>query len=99
MILSVPIGQEATMKSLLGAVTAVALAFTAGVALAEEASGEITSIDTTTKMFTVGEKTFQWSENATGVKLEELEEGDMVKIMYEANQDGHNDVMMLEKEE
>ena len=87
------------MRSLLGAVTAVALTLTAGVALAEEASGEITNIDAATNMFTVGEKTFQWSENATGVKLEELQEGDKVKIMYEANQDGHNDVMMLEKEE
>jgi len=98
MILSVPFGQESTMRNLLGAVTAVALALSAGVALADEASGEITNIDATTKMLTVGDKTFQWSENSTGVKLDELQEGDQVKIMYEANQDGHNDVMMIEKE-
>ena len=87
------------MRSLLGAVAAVALAFSAGVALADEASGEITNIDSTTKMLTVGEKTFQWSENATGAKLDELQECDKVKIMYEANQDGHNDIMMIEKEQ
>jgi hypothetical protein len=83
---------------MLGAATVAALAFTAGVALADEASGTITSIDAMTKMVTVGDKVFQLSENSTGVKLEELQEGDAVKIMYEANQDGHNDVMMIEKE-
>jgi hypothetical protein len=86
------------MRKMLGAVAAAALTLTAGVALADEAAGTITNIDATTKMLTVGDKVFQWSENATGVKLEELKEGDAVKIMYEANQDGHNDVMMIEKE-
>ena len=87
------------MRRILGAVAAAALAFTAGVALADEASGEVQNIDTTMKTFTVGDKTFQWSENSTGVKLDEIEEGDKVKIMYEANQDGHNDVQELTKEE
>ena len=86
------------MRKMLGAATVAALAFTAGVALADEAAGTITHIDATTKMLTVDEKVFQWSENSTGVKLEELKKGDQVKIMYEANQDGHNDVMMIEKE-
>jgi len=86
------------MRKILGAVAAAALTLSAGVALAEEATGTVQSIDATTKMLTVGDKTFQWSENATGVKLDELMEGDQVKIMYEANQDGHNDVMMIEKE-
>ena len=86
------------MRTMLGAVVAAALALTAGVALADEATGTVQNIDSTTKMLTVGDKTFQWSENSTGVKLEELKEGDQVKIMYEANQDGHNDVMMISKE-
>lgn len=86
------------MRKILGAVAAAALTLSAGVALAEEATGTVQSIDATTKMLTVGDKTFQWSENSTGVKLDELMEGDQVKIMYEANQDGHNDVMMIEKE-
>ena len=85
------------MRMLLGAVTAAALALTAGVALADEVSGKVQNIDTTTKMVTVGDKTFQWSENSTGVKLDELKEGDEVKVMYEANQDGHNDIMEIMK--
>ena len=85
------------MRMLLGAVTAAAMALTAGVALADEVSGKVQNIDTTTKMVTVGDKTLQWSENATGVKLDELKEGDEVKVMYEANQDGHNDIMEIMK--
>ena len=34
---------------------------------------------------------------ATGIKLDELEEGDQVKILYEPNRDGHNDVMEIMK--
>ncbi|HSA80982.1 MAG TPA: hypothetical protein VLE23_09170 [Geminicoccaceae bacterium] len=87
------------MKKILGAVAAAALAFTAGVALADEVSGEVQTIDATMKTFTIDEETFQWSENSTGVKLDELKEGDKVKVMFEANQDGHNDVMEIMKEE
>jgi len=85
------------MRKMLGAVTAAALALTAGIALADEVSGKVQNIDTTTKMVTVGDKTLQWSENSTGVKLDELKEGDEVKVMYEANQDGHNDIMEIMK--
>ena len=85
------------MRMLLGAVTAAAMALTAGIALADEVSGKVQNIDTTTKMVTVGDTTLQWSENATGVKLDELKEGDEVKVMYEANQDGHNDIMEIMK--
>jgi hypothetical protein len=84
---------------MLGAVTAAALAFAAGIASADEVSGEVQNIDATMKTFTVGDKTLQWSENSTGVKLDEIEEGDKVKVMFEANQDGHNDVMEIMKEE
>ena len=47
----------------------------------------------------VDDKPLQWSENSTGVKLDELKEGDKVKVMFEPNQDGHNDVMEIIKEE
>jgi Cu/Ag efflux protein CusF len=88
------------MRMLLGAVTAAALALSAGIALAdvEEVSGKVQNIDATTKMVTVGDKTLQWSENATGVKLDELKEGDDVKVRFEANPDGHNDIMEIMKE-
>ncbi len=87
------------MRRMLGVVTAAALAFTAGVALADEATGKIESIDQTTKTLTVGTQTFQWSdENSLGVKLKDLKAGDMVKIMYEPNQRKIPDVMSISKE-
>ncbi len=87
------------MRRMLGVVTAAALAFTAGVALADEATGKIESIDQTTHTLTVGSQTFQWSsENSLGVKLKDLKEGDMVKIMYEPNQKKIPDVMSISKE-
>jgi hypothetical protein len=88
------------MRTILGAVTAAALTLAAGVALADVAEGTIQSIDQMTKMFTVGDKTFQWSSsNSMGVKLEELQEGDQVKINFEPNQDGTNSVQSIEKAE
>jgi hypothetical protein len=87
------------MRRMLGVVTAAALAFTAGVALADEATGKIESIDQNTNTLTVGTQTFQWSsENSLGVKLKDLKAGDMVKIMYEPNQDKIPDVMSISKE-
>ena len=87
------------MRRMLGVVTAAALAFTAGVALADEATGKIESIDQNTNTITVGTQTFQWSsENSMGVKLKDLKAGDMVKIMYEPNQDKIPDVMSISKE-
>ena len=48
----------------------------------------------------MGDKTFQWSSsNSMGVKLEELKEGDQVKINFEPNQDGTNSVQSIEKAE
>jgi hypothetical protein len=86
------------MRRMLGVVTAAALAFTAGVAMADEATGKIENIDTMSKTFAVGDKTFQWSdENSTGVKLGDLKDGDEVKVMFEPNQTGTNDVMEIMK--
>jgi Cu/Ag efflux protein CusF len=89
------------MRMFLGAVTAAALALTAGIALAqamEEVTGKIENIDATTKMVTVGDTALQWSENATGAKLDELKEGDEVKVKFKTNTDGHNDIMEIMKE-
>ena len=87
------------MRRMLGVVTAAALAFTAGVALADEATGKIESIDQNSHTLTVGTQTFQWSsENSLGVKLKDLKAGDMVKIMYEPNQKKIPDVMSISKE-
>jgi len=90
------------MRKMLGAVTAAALALSAGFALAqgmEEVTGKVENIDTTTKMVTVGDTALQWSENSTGVKLDELKEGDEVKVMYKSNTDGHNDITEIMKTE
>jgi hypothetical protein len=48
-------------------------------------------------VLSVGDKTFLGPRNSTGIKLDELEEGDQVKILYEPNQDGHNDVREIMK--
>ena len=45
----------------------------------------------------VGDHVHAHGLEATCIKLDELEEGDQVKILYEPNQDGHNDVMEIMK--
>ena len=88
------------MRRMMGIATAAALTLSAGVALADEASGAIENIDTVKNTFQVGDKTFQYSsENTMGTKLDELKEGDTVKVMYDMNQDGTNTVTELTKEE
>jgi hypothetical protein len=87
------------MRKMMGIATVAALAFTAGVALADEASGKIEKIDLSANTFMVGDHEFQWSsENSLGPKLKELKEGDQVKVMYEPNQTGPADVMEIMKE-
>jgi len=93
-------GSSQLMRRMMGIATAAALTFSAGVALADEASGAIENIDTVKNTFQVGDKTFQYSSmNTMGAKLDELEEGDTVKIMYTPNTDGTNTVTSLSKEE
>jgi hypothetical protein len=88
------------MRKLVGAAAAAALLVLAQTASADEATGEITDIDTVKNTFSVGDKTFQYSsENTMGAKLDEVEEGDTVKVMYDMNQDGTNTVTQLTKEE
>jgi len=87
------------MRKLLGVATIAALVLGASVAMADEATGKIESIDLTTNTFTVGGKTFQWSaENSMGVKLKDLKEGDSVKVMFEPNERKPGDVMSISKE-
>lgn len=86
------------MRKMMGIAAVAALAFTAGVALADEATGKIEKIDLSTNTFTIGDQTFQWSsDNSLGPKLKELKEGDEVKVMYEPNQSGNPDVMEIMK--
>jgi hypothetical protein len=98
-----PAEQEAikVMRKLLGVATVAALALGAGVALADDVTGKIKNIDLTANTFQVGSQTFQWSSsNSGGVKLKDLKEGDMVKVMYEPTKGGkeNNDVMSISKE-
>jgi hypothetical protein len=87
------------MRRIMGVVVASALAFMAGSVLADEVAGKIENIDLTKNTFQVGDKTFQWSSmNTLGVKLDELEDGEDVKVMYDMNADGTNTVTQLEKE-
>lgn len=88
------------MRRLVGVAAAAAVLVLAQTASADEASGEITNIDTVKNTFSVGDKTFQWSsQNSMGTKLDEVEEGDAVKVMYDMNSDGTNTVTQLTKEE
>jgi Cu/Ag efflux protein CusF len=88
------------MRKNLAILGTTALLAYAGGASAEETTGKIESIDMTMKTLTVDEETFQYSSsNTMGAKLEELEEGDTVKIMYESDHNGTNTVMEISKEE
>jgi Cu/Ag efflux protein CusF len=73
------------MKKLIGAVSALALMSAAGMALANEATGKIQSVDEEqmTLILDSGE-TFTFAE---GLSIEGLEEGTEVKVAYE-EQDG-----------
>jgi hypothetical protein len=89
------------MRKLLGVAAVAALALGAGVALADEVKGKIENIDRTANTFTIGSTVYQWSSsNSGGVKLKDLKEGDMVKVMYEPTKGGKesNDVMSISKE-
>ncbi|HEX3209336.1 MAG TPA: hypothetical protein VHQ91_08160 [Geminicoccaceae bacterium] len=89
------------MRKLLGVAAVAALTLGAGVALADEVKGKIENIDTTANTFQIGSQTFQWSSsNSAGVKLKDLKEGDMVKVMFEPTKGGkeNNDVMSISKE-
>ena len=69
------------MRTMLGMATATVLALMAGGAVADEVKGTISNIDLTRKTFTVEGKTFTASPNNTvGVKLEELKDGDTVRV-------------------
>ena len=69
------------MRAMLGMATAAVLALMAGGAVADEVTGTISNIDLTRSTFTVEGKTFTASPNNTvGVKLEELKDGDTVRV-------------------
>ena len=69
------------MRAMLGMAIGAVLALTAGVAVADEVTGTISNIDLTRSTFTVEGKTFTASPNNTvGVKLEELKDGDTVRV-------------------
>ncbi len=87
------------MRRMLGIAIVAAMALGAGVALADEVSGKIEGIDLQGNKFKIGDQEFQWSSsNSVGTKLEELKDGDQVKMMYEPNSDGTNDVQEITKE-
>jgi hypothetical protein len=93
-------GGHKVMRKLLGVATiAAALTLGAGVALADDVTGKIENIDLSSYTFQVKGQVFQWSpENSQGVKLKDLKDGDMVKVMYEPNQSKAPDVMSITKE-
>ena len=67
---------------------ATVLALMAGGAVADEVMGTICSIDLTRRTFTVEGKTFTASPNNTvGVKLEELKDGDTVRVRCHEHRD------------
>ena len=69
------------MRAMLGMTIGAVLALTAGVAVADEVTGTVQNIDLTAMTFQLEGKTFTASPNNTvGVKLEELKDGDTVRV-------------------
>lgn len=90
------------MRKFLPMIAAAVLVTLAQSAHAEidEVSGKIHNIDLIRNTFSVGDKSFQWSSmNSMGVQLKQLEAGDQVKVVYDTNQDGTNDVMDMHTEQ
>lgn len=87
------------MRRLLG-LAAAALVFMASAAIADEISGAVENLDKTANTFVVGGKPFALSSDASGdVTIDDLKDGDQVKIEYVQNQGSEpNNVMKIEKE-
>lgn len=87
------------MRRLLG-LAAAALVFMASAAIADEISGTVENLDKTASTFVVGDKPFTLSSDASGdVTIDDLKDGDQVKIEYVQNQGSEpNNVMKIEKE-
>jgi hypothetical protein len=84
------------MRKFVPMIAAAVLVMLAQSAYASVISGKIHNIDTVRNTFAVGDKYFQWSAaNSVGARLKDLREGERVRIVYEANQDGHNDVQEM----
>lgn len=92
------------MRRMLGLAAAAAMALSVSAALADEITGTVSSIDLTRATFVVDGRTFTADPNNTvGTKIEDLEEGDTVKLEV-ATQDLNSgkqpfNVMALEKVE
>ena len=92
------------MRRMLGVAAAAAMAFTVSTASADELTGEISNIDLTRATFMLDGKTYAASPtNTVGAKLDELQDGDTVKIEF-AHADAVSgiqpiNVMVLEKVE
>ena len=69
------------MRAMLGMTIGAVLVLAAGGAVADEVTGTISNIDLTRNTFVLEGNTFTASpNNTTGVKLDELKEGDKVKV-------------------
>jgi ABC-type glycerol-3-phosphate transport system substrate-binding protein len=69
------------MRKMLGVAAAAALAFSVSAASAEEITGTVSNIDLTRATFMVDGKTYTASPtNTVGVTIDELKEGDTVKL-------------------
>lgn len=92
------------MRRMLGLAAAAAMAFSVSAASAEEITGTVSNIDLTRATFVVDGKTYTASPtNTVGTKIEDLQEGDTVKLEV-ATQDAQSgvqpiNVMVLEKVE
>jgi ABC-type glycerol-3-phosphate transport system substrate-binding protein len=92
------------MRRMLGLAAAAAIAFSVSAASADEITGTVSNIDLTRATFMVDGRTFTASPtNTVGAKLEDLQEGDTVKLEV-ATQDLSTgkqpyNVMVLEKVE
>ena len=92
------------MRRMLGLAAAAAMALSVSAASADEITGTVSNIDLTRATFVVDGRTFTADPNNTvGTKIEDLQEGDSVKLEV-ATQDLNTgkqpyNVMVLEKVE
>jgi hypothetical protein len=90
------------MHKFLPVVAAAVLVTLVQAAHAGEVTGKVEHIDPARDTFIVGPKLLKWSEmNSQGVKLNELTEGQQVKVIYddETSEDGKNIVVDMQRVE
>ena len=73
------------MRKLLASVFATSLLLIAGVAMAEQATGTVESVDANAKTVVINGQPYMLENGAAGLKIDEIKVGEKVTIQFDVN--------------